>query len=72
MNFESYAIRSSVNAGDMVCRSAGRTAIRETSVLEKHFSDVQVITKHAFASALALPNSVKRQALLRILQIGPH
>lgn len=45
-----YAIRSSADAVDLVCRAAGTTAIRETSALEKHFRDVQVITKHAHAS----------------------
>ena len=45
-----YAVRSSADAVDLACRAAGTTAIRETSLLEKHFRDVQVITKHAGAS----------------------
>jgi len=45
-----YAIRTAADAVDLVCRAAGTTAIRETAQLEKHFRDIQVITKHAYSS----------------------
>lgn len=45
-----YAIRASADAVNLVCRAAGTTAIKKDFPLEKHFRDVQVITKHAYAS----------------------
>ncbi len=45
-----YAIRSTADAVDLVCRAAGTRSIREGSSLQRHLRDSLVITRHAYAS----------------------
>ena len=45
-----FAVRTAADAVDLLGRAAGTTSIKESSLLEKHFRDVQVITRHAYSS----------------------
>jgi alkylation response protein AidB-like acyl-CoA dehydrogenase len=45
-----FAVRTAADAVDLLCRAAGTTSIEQSSLLEKHFRDIQVIARHAYSS----------------------